>query len=130
MPIRGYLTPWQEDVDADGGVTFYPRIGLPGNYADQMQWRAIDLRTAEQKNQVPAQGWTLVLINVTPPQHNQIMNIADTHEVNLSTTPAEVIAIIGDEATEHLYDPATIDDIKSWFMQVKLKRIDRYMGRI
>lgn len=129
MPLRAYLTPWEATVDADGGAMWYPRIGMPGEYAADVRWSAYDLRTAEQQGQVPAQGWAVVLADVVPKDHSQIMKVPDTHEVTAGTTVAEVIAIIGDEATEHLYDPSTVESIKEWFIRVRNARGNRWQGR-
>jgi hypothetical protein len=118
-------------VDPDGFTTFTNRLGSAGGYLleNQINHSCIDLRTAEQQLQVPAQGWALVLANVRPPEHNQIMQTPETHEVNLSTTPQEVAAIIGDEATDELLDPSNVETLKDYFARIHKRRVDRWKGR-
>ena len=132
MPLRGYLSEWQlfEETpgDPEGNAWYSPAIepalmdrGVSANY--------YDLRTAEQQGQVPAQGWALVLTNVTPPDHNVIMQTPNTFEVNAGTTVAEVRAIIGDEATDDVLDGSSIDQLKAYFHNVHRGRMDRWQGR-
>ena len=132
MPLRAYLSPWQEEVDADGFTTFYPRIGYPGGYlmTNRIRWTAMDLRTAEEQLQVPAQGWALVWTNVVPKDHNQVMKVADTHEVTAGTTVPEIRAIIGDEATDEVLEGSTIEQLKQYFFNCHKGRVNRWKGRV
>ena len=131
MPVRGYLCPWDAYIDEDGFRQYWPRIMAPGSYlnANGIQAISIDLKTAEQQQKFPAEGWSLVLANVTPPQHNQIMQAADTHEVNAGTTVAEVRAIIGDEATDDVLDGSNIEQLRAYFLNCHRGRINRWKGR-
>jgi hypothetical protein len=132
VPVRAYLSPWQSFTDAEGFTEYWAKIFAPGSYiaSNGLTARAIDLRTAEQQLQIPAQGWALVLTNVTPPQHNQIMQDTDIHEVNAGTTVAEVRAIIGDEATDDALDGSNLDQLVTYFQSVHKGRINRWKGRV
>lgn len=128
MPIRGYLSPWVTITLPDEGIENYARIMSPGSYISDngLAASAIDLRTSEQKDQIPAEGWALVLTNVTPPQHNQIVKEADTHEVDAGTTVAEVRAIIGDEATDDVLDGSNLEQLKAYFVSCHRGRMARW----
>lgn len=87
-------------------------------------WFVVNLRTAEERANLG--GWALVLVDVTPPQHNTIMQVPNTHEVTLQTTVEEVRAVIGEEGTDVLLDPQTEEDIVEWFRSVHANRTQRY----
>jgi hypothetical protein len=131
MPIRGYLSEWQLFDDGEPeGLTFYsPAIEPALMQREVGHAQYFDLRTAEQQGQVPAQGWALVLVNVTPPDHNVIMQTPNTHEVNAGTSVSEIRAIIGDEATDDVFEGSTIEQLKAYFQSVHRGRVNRWQGR-
>ena len=130
MPIRGYLSEWQIFDDGQPeGISWYAPAIAPALEQREVGGTYLDLRTAEQQGTVPAEGWALVLTNVTPPDHNVIMQTPNTHEVNAGTTVAEVRAIIGDEATGDVLDASNVEQLKAYFQSVHRGRINRWKGR-
>jgi hypothetical protein len=131
MPLRGYLSEWQlfSDGEPEGATWYAPAISAALE-SRQMGCPALDLRTAEQQGAVPAEGWALVVVNVTPPDHNVIMQTPNTHEVTAGTTVAEVRAIIGDEATDEVLDGSNIDQLKAYFQNCHNGRMNRWKGRL
>lgn len=139
MPIRAYLSEWKlyeaphtEPQDPADPATYSwiaPAID-PVLIARGRNSMNIDLRTAEQQGQIPPQGWALVLTDVRPPDHNQIMAVPNTHEVNASTTVAEVRAIIGDEATDDALDGSNIEQLVAYFRATHTGRVNRWKGRL
>ena len=130
MPIRGYLSEYQifSDGEPEGATWYAPAISA-AIHSRERGYTSLDLRTAEQQLQVPAEGWALVLTDVTPPDHNVIMQVPNTHEVTAGTSVAEIRAIIGDEATDEVFDGSTIDQLKAYFQNCHNGRINRWKGR-
>ena len=130
MPLRGYLSEWQlfSDGEPEGATWYAPKITIALDPL-QIKCPALDLRTAEQQGAVPAQGWALCLPNVRPPDHRDVMDIPNTHEVTAGTTVAEIRAIIGDEATDDVLDGSNIDQLKAYFQNCHNGRMNRWKGR-
>lgn len=130
MPLRGYLSEWQlfDDGEPEGATWYAPAVS-PAIESRGKAATFVDLRTAEQQGAVPAQGWALVLTDVTPPDHNVIMQTPNTHEVTAGTTVTEVRAIIGDEATADVIDGSNIEQLRAYFQEVHRGRINRWKGR-
>lgn len=131
MPLRAYIVPWVATQDADGFITYQHLLMQPGHYLhdEQINNSAIDLRTTEQQGAFPAEGYALVMCNVVPPQHNQIMLETDVHAVTPSSTIAEIEAIIGTEATDEALTGTDFENVKDYFARIHKRRVDRWQGR-
>ena len=130
MPLRGYLSEWKIFDDGEPeGLTWYAPAISAALESLQIGCPALDLRTAEQQLQVPAQGWALVVVDVRPPDHRVIMETPNTHEVTAGTTVAEIRAIIGDEATDEVFDGSNIEQLRAYFHSCHVGRINRWKNR-